>query len=140
MPRKGRDKGNKMERCYNTEALNKHLAEQEESDAAYEQDIQVAKELLGIDMEDDGLDSVLDCISKDEKHYIELLGKSFSVALKDGDIMDGSTLNAKDCIESLVWENDDLMEELAYCALQKPHFASRVNEKSQPEPDAPDYD
>ena len=129
-----------MTRCYNTEALNKHMAEQEENDALYEQDIQVAKELLGIDMEDDGLDSVLDCISKDEKHHIELIGKCFLLALQDGGLMDGSMVDAKDFVESLVWEDDDLMEELAYCALQKPHFASRVNAKSQPEPDAPDYD
>jgi len=129
-----------MERCYNTEALNKHMAEQEESDAAYEQDIQVAKELLGIDMEDDGLDSVLDCISRDEKHHIELIGKVFLVVMSDGRLMDGGTYNTKELIEGLVWDDADLMEELAYCALQKPNFASRVNEKSQPEPDAPDYD
>lgn len=129
-----------MERCYNTEALNKHMAEQEESDAAYEQDIQVAKELLGIDMEDDGLDSVIDCICRDNKHYIELVGKVFSLAFEDGGLMDGTTVNAKELIESLVWEDEDLMEELAYCALQKPNFASRVNEKSQPEPEPPEND
>ena len=129
-----------MERCYNTEALNKHMAEQEDSDADYEQDIQVAKELLGIDIDDDGLDSVLDCISKDEKHHIELIGKCFLLALQDGTLMDGGTYPAKELVENLVWESEELMEELAYCALQKPHFASRVNEKSQPEPDAPDYD
>lgn len=128
-----------MERCYNTEALNKHLAEQEDSDAAYEQDIQVAKELLGIDMEDDGLDSVLVCISKDEKHNLELIGRVFELALQDGGLMDGEMVNAKELVERLVWEDEELIEELAYCALQKPHFASRVNDKCKPEPDAPDH-
>ena len=129
-----------MERCYNTEALDKHMAEQEESDALYEQDIQVAKELLGIDMEDDGLDSVLDCLSKDEKHLNELFGKVGVIILKDGGYTVAQTVTAKEFIEDVVWNDGDFMEELAYLALQKPNFASRVNEKSQPEPDAPDYD
>ena len=129
-----------MERCYNTEALNKHMAEQEESDADYEQDIQVAKELLGIDMEDDGLDSVLLCICKDEKHHIELIGRVFELALQDGGLMDGEMVNAKELVERLVWEDEELIEEMAYLALQKPNFASRVNRKCQPDPEVPDYD
>ena len=55
-------------------------------------------------------------------------------------IMDGSTVNAKDFIENLVWENEELMEELAYYALQKPNFASRVNERAKPDMEPPEDD
>ena len=122
-----------MERCANTEALNRHLQEQEDSDAAYEYDIQAAKELLEADMDTDGLDSVLDCISKDEKHHIELIGKVFLLALHDGGLMNLEIVNAKELVERLVLEDDELMEELAYWALQKPNFAQRVNDASKPE-------
>ena len=129
-----------MDICSVDNDLRKHLQELEDHEAAYDQDIQVAKELLGIDMEDDGLDSVLLCICKDEKHHIELIGRVFELALQDGGLMDGEMVNAKELVERLVWEDEELIEELAYLALQKPNFASRVSSKCQPEPDAPDDD
>ena len=126
--------------CANSAALDRYLQDQEDGDAAYEQDIQVAKELLGIDMEEDGLDSVLDCLSKDEKHLDELFGKVGVIILKDGGYTVAQTVTAKEFIEDAIWNDGDFMEELAYLALQKPNFASRVNRKCQPEPEVPDYD